>query len=377
MLKKYMKDNKGEAKLPMKDSSVSFEMSIDEGTGFLTVDAVIARTGIQKYLNSELGDEGTGIVGVYRPIEEVTDAKSIESFVNVPVTNDHPNEMVTVDNIDKYGKGSISSVNVVQLDGESALKTRLTITDKDLIADIQSGKKELSVGYENILVAKDGKYKGEDYKYIQTGIRANHVAVVDAGRCGGICSLMIDAESKKTKGVNDMKIIINGVEFEVEEALAAEIEKLKSSSKEKVDDMEEEVKESEEALDKMTAKYDSIKSEKKILTKQVNDSAGVISQEVTAKIELMTFAKECKVDVKTTDANLDIKKAIVTSFDMDIEGKSETYLDAAIDLKKVAMTDKGVRQTNALDSIKKVGDNYKSTATIDVDKIGDIEMGSK
>ncbi len=374
-IKNFLKDE-GLVTLGMKDSSVKFDMAIDEVTGFLTVDAVIARTGIQKYLNSELGDEGTGIVGVYRPVEEVTSDESLNSFINVPVTNEHPTEMVTVDNVKKYGKGSISNVNVVQLDGESALKTILTITDKDLIANIQSGKKELSVGYTNVLVQKDGTYKGEDYKYIQTDIIANHVAVVDAGRCGGICSLMLDAESNKNeKDEYNMKIIINGTEFEVEEALAAEIEKLKASS-EKMEDMEEEVKESLDralkANDKLTAKYDLLKKDTKSY-----DSVIELNDAVAQKIELITFAKDCKLDVKVTDANLDIKKAIVKSFDMDITDKSETYLDAAIDMKMVEMKDKGVRQTNALDSIKSVGTDYKPTTNIDVDAIGDKEMGAK
>jgi len=61
----------------MKDSAVSFESNIDEDTGFLHVDAIIARTGIQKYLASELGDEGDEVVGIFRPIEEVTHDDSV------------------------------------------------------------------------------------------------------------------------------------------------------------------------------------------------------------------------------------------------------------------------------------------------------------
>ena len=55
----------------VKDSSVSFTTSIDEGTGFMHVDAIIARTGIQKYLASEVGEEGNEIVGVMRLKEQV------------------------------------------------------------------------------------------------------------------------------------------------------------------------------------------------------------------------------------------------------------------------------------------------------------------
>jgi len=122
----------------MKDSAVSFESNIDEDTGFLHVDAIIARTGIQKYLASELGDEGDEVVGIFRPIEEVTHDDSVASFTNSPMTDNHPMEMVNIDNFNRYHKGSISTVNVVQLDdGETGLKTKLVITDKNLINSIK------------------------------------------------------------------------------------------------------------------------------------------------------------------------------------------------------------------------------------------------
>jgi len=372
-VKKYLNDN-GMIKVPIKDKAVKFDMLINERTGFLTVNAVIARTGIQEYFNSELGEEGTGIVGVFRPTEEVTSKKSMDSFVNVPVTDDHPSEMVTVDNIQKYSKGSISSVIVVQLDGESALQTILTITDKDLIALVQSGKKELSVGYENVLVQKEGKYKGKDYRYIQTDIFANHIAVVDAGRCGGICSLALDKKIKK--GDIAMKITIGENEYEVVEEVAEEIKRLKSAT-EKMDELEEEVKDTEESLDKMTAKYDSLKTEKKALSKKVDDSASMMNDAVSKKIDLVTFAKDCNVEVKTSDDNLEIKRAIVKSFGLDTDGKSEAYLDAAMDIRKVSTEDKSIKKANAMDSINKVGTEYKPNATLDAVAIGNRIIGGK
>jgi len=246
----------------------------------------------------------------------------------------------------------------------------LTITDKDLIADIESGKKELSVGYTNVLVQKDGTYKGEDYKYIQTDIKANHVAVVDAGRCGGICSLMLDAESNKNKKDGNMpKIKIGEDEFEVDAKVADEFKKLKASS-EKMDEVEEEVKEKEKALDKMTAKYDTLKSEKQTVEKKLNDSATMLNDAVAAKIDLVTFAKDCKVDVKLNDDNLAIKQAIVKSFDMDSVGKSETYLNAAIDMKKASIK-------AAKNSFDKVADETKDKGTkvLDAKEIGERTIG--
>ena len=372
--------------IPMgiKDAAVAFNMSIDERTGFMNVDAVIARTGIQKYLASEVGDEGNDIVGVFRPVEEVTHQESLDSFTNVPVTDNHPTEMVDIENYTKYAKGSISSINVVQLgDGITALKTQLVITDKALIESIRNGKKELSVGYENILVQKDGIHNGEKYTYVQTDIRANHVAVVDAGRCGGMCKLMIDKSSMSDNLTNEgetvMKIVINGVEFEVAEEVAAEITRLMEAVKAASEKSKDEGAEKglKEAVDKLQATVDVLTTSKAKLQTQLDNSASVVDASVEAKLAVLTMAKDAGVDVKTTDTVLAIKQAIVKSLDVDIEGKTELYLDACIDMNKKDITDAAAKRQSALDSIKKVGNEYKSTEAIDVKAIGDTEMGAE
>ena len=354
----------------MKDSATSFDMVIDGNTGFLTVDAVLARSGVQDYLSSELGEPGTGVVGVFRPPEEVRDNKSVKTFTNSPVTDNHPNEMVTVDNIKKYGKGSISSVNVVQLDGETALATKLTVTDKDLIQSNKEGKKELSVGYTCVLVQKDGTYKGKDYKYIQTNIIANHVAVVDAGRCGGICKMLVDNKIKK--GVNDMIIVIGGVEYDVPDEVAAEFKKLTASK----DEGETKEGENKEAMDKLQATVDSHVSTIATLKKDVktNDVDGVVSTLVDEKIKLIKLADNIdKVTVKVTDSNIDIKKAIVVGLGHDVTGKSEVYLDAHIDIKTVELADKETRKIAALDSHKNLDDSTKVTKTMDAAAVAELE----
>jgi len=351
--------NKKSLHVGMKDSSTSFNMYIDERTGFLKVDAVIARTGIQKYLPIELGDEGEEPIGVFRPKEEVAHPDSVASFVNVPITDNHPTEMVDIENFAKYAKGSISSVDVVQLDnGITALKTQIVITDKSLIESIKSGKKELSVGYENILVQKEGIHDGESYKYIQTDIRANHVAVVDAGRCGGVCKLMIDDSMgdkfTKDEGENVMKITINGVEFDVEEKVGAEINKLRKAVESKSEDMEEENEKLKESNDKLQASVDTLTTSKAKLQTQLDGSTDVVDTAVTAKIAILMTAKDAGVEVKTTDTVLVIKQAIAKSLDVDTTGKSEVYLDAVIDMRDKDIKAIAAKKQSALDSINKI-----------------------
>lgn len=383
--KVYLMDSKP-LHVGMKDNAVTFTTSIDDRTGFMFIDAIIARTGIQNYLAAELGDEGHETVGVFRSVDEVTAEESIRSFTNIPVTDNHPTEMVDIENYQKYAKGSISSVVVVQLDnGVTALKTRIVITDKSLIEAIKNGKKELSVGYENILVQKQGIHDGEDYSYVQTSIRANHVAVVDAGRCGGICKLMIDKSSMSdnlnNEGETVMIIKINGVEFDVAEEVAAEMEKLTEAAKaakESEDEGSEELKEKEESMDKLTATVDTLTNSNVKLKKQVSDNQSVVDTAVTAKLAILNVANDAGVEVAVTDTILVIKQAIVKSFDKDLDltGKSEIYLDAYIDSNKKLLTDAKERRQSALDSIKKVGNEYEPAKTIDADAIGEKEMGA-
>lgn len=333
---------------------------IDNVSGVLTVDAVIARTGIQKYLASELGEDGNEVVGVFRPEKEVLAQKSLDTFVNIPVTDNHPNEMVTIDNYNKYARGSISIPNVVQLEGEKALATKLTITDKDLIEAVKSGKKELSVGYTNVLVKQDGEYKGEKYSYIQTDIVANHVAVVDAGRCGAVCKMAVDSK----EGLENMKITINGKEYEVDEAVGKYIEGLKDKSKD-MEELEKEKESMDAQLTKVKAQLDVAK------TKQTNDTD--ISKMVNERVELLKMADSLgdKVACKPCMDNLTIKKLIVESMDVKTDGKSEDYLDAVIEVKKTETADRERRKQEALDSHNGAGSQVK---TIDYNSIEETEI---
>lgn len=323
----------------MKDKSIAFDMktiAIDEVTGYLTIDAVVARTGIQEYLGFEVGEDNENVINVYRPEDEVTNPKSLKSFTNIPITDNHPDELVTIENHNSYAKGSMSDVFVVQLDGEKALKTKVTITDKELIASIEEGKKELSTGYTNVLVERGGVYKDKEYKYIQTDIVANHVAVVDAGRCGSVCKLMTDKQSNSNKG-KSMLIEIDGKEYDVPDEVANEFKKLQGNSedmeaKEKeLEDMEEEVKTSKDTIQKLQAKVDATKA-------TTNDAQ--VNKLVDEKLNLLTFANDAKVEgVKPEQTPKQMKAVIVDSLGGKSEGKGETYLDAFIDLKRADIKD--------------------------------------
>jgi hypothetical protein len=143
---------------------------------------------VQTYLAGELGltdRPASALVRVYRPPEEVFAPDSMASFASVAVTDDHPAGGVTADNADQVSRGW-SSESVRQVGDH--LVADLLISSRKLIDKVAAGKSELSNGYAMRLEWKAGTSpKGETYDAIMRSITGNHIAVVDAGRCGGSC----------------------------------------------------------------------------------------------------------------------------------------------------------------------------------------------
>lgn len=104
--------------------------------------------------------------------------KLVAQLPGLPVTLPHPPGLL------KYGaKGRvIGRIDSAWLDGDAAA-VRMTITDA--VSEIESGVKELSLGYETDLDAAN----------YQRDSRADHLAVVAAARCGKTCSLRTDAST--------------------------------------------------------------------------------------------------------------------------------------------------------------------------------------
>lgn len=154
----------------------------------------IARTGWYEYLASEVGLEGGNIVKVYRSPEEVFDKKAIASFEGKIVTDNHPPELLTPETSELYTRGAMQ--NVRQSPNESdLLLADLIIYNQRLIDEIENkGKREVSCGYEYILVPND------DGTYSQTNIVGNHVAIVDSGRAGDRVAIMDSKNNQKTEG---------------------------------------------------------------------------------------------------------------------------------------------------------------------------------
>lgn len=163
--------------------------------GFLICHKVpICRIGTQKYLPSEIGEKGEGLVDVYREEDEVFALAAMASFEGKPVTDDHPPREVTPDNYGSYTKGVVQNVRRGTGDAADYVICDLVIYDAGLINKIQHGKREVSCGY-------DCKYVDNgDGTYHQADIIGNHVAIVDSGRAGKDVSIKDAMPSITTKG---------------------------------------------------------------------------------------------------------------------------------------------------------------------------------
>ena len=94
------------------------------------------------------------------------------------MTNDHPPEGVTLENIRYLQKGHAHHIRRGTGEEADLLLADLIITDPGLIeAILHEGKREISCGYMYELCEEEGKY-------VQRNIRGNHIAVVDSGRAG-------------------------------------------------------------------------------------------------------------------------------------------------------------------------------------------------
>jgi hypothetical protein len=159
--------------------------------GFVTVPAVISGVGVQKYYAGEFPrdeipeqyqDSPTREIHLLRSREEVFDGESVQSFNGLPLTNNHPPQMIDASNVKHYMVG-ISRDNTAEDKGR--LKNDLRVMDGETLSDIEGGKQGVSCGYNmTILWTPGADPQRGAYDGVQTEIRGNHIAIVDEARGG-------------------------------------------------------------------------------------------------------------------------------------------------------------------------------------------------
>ena len=145
----------------------------------------IARTGVLEYAPEEVGIEAgpDGIVTIHRAEEQVFAPEAMASFEGKPVTLEHPDEDVNPSSWRELAVGIAQNVRRGEGGQADLLLADLLITDKSAIEEVRKGLRELSCGYD-AHYEELGPGTGR-----QTGIVGNHIALVEAGRCGPRCKI--------------------------------------------------------------------------------------------------------------------------------------------------------------------------------------------
>jgi hypothetical protein len=266
---------------------------VDEKTGFLTVDAKLTRVGVFNYSDAE-----GNTWGELRAADEVFAPKSMRSFENVVLTNDHPEEFVNTTNVDQLQIGQVSNI---RREGDYMVGL-VTVTDANAIELIKSGKVELSNGYSVVAVQQSGVTDdGTSYSVLQTDIEGNHTALVDRGRAGPQCCLMLDSDAYTSPKPIAMpeetfKIKVGDAEAEVSkevhdawQAQQKELEDAKADAAKLKSDQfpPDEEKEEDEEEEKMKDSNTELRAELDMLKARADGE----SARIDARVKLVTDAQ--------------------------------------------------------------------------------------
>lgn len=320
--------------------------------GYVRAPAFATRIGVFKYRKAD-----GSLLRELRLPDEVFKKESMQTLAGVPVTMDHPREMLDSANTKPFTVGWTH--DTVERE-DKFLKTLVTVFDQGAIEALERGKTQVSCGYTCELEEKPGVFDGEEFDVIQRNIEYNHLAIVDRGRAGPSVKIHLDAadavldefETGKKGEIKMEKIMLGGKEFEVAPELAAalkahmaEMEAAKGEMDGKMKEMEAmkaekekamaDMCEQKKAMDSLQAKFDTAQAELE-KAKEVKTDEAAITEKVKARVELVrTAEKHCQGEQPKFDDMTDrqVKEAVVKSYHPTVvfDGKSDEYVNARFD----------------------------------------------
>lgn len=307
--------------------------------GYIRGTAVVTRTGVFDYLNPD----GT-IRKELRHPDDVFASESLATLAMIPVTVDHPSQLLTLDTATELSVGQTGEN--IQVDGKHVIAP-FTITNKAGIDAVNRGKRELSLGYSCDLLEESGVYNGEAYTHRQTNIQYNHLSVVDRARAGSIAVINLDgAAVQSVNQANDKKgdsqmsepvkmatVNLDGLNYDAAPEVAKALTKAQSELEQVRGDAEKTKADMQKEYDELKAKADKLKEEMDMLKEEKSDSA--IQAKVQARLGLERDA--AKLDSEAKFDGLSDKEVMIAGIkavreNFDATDKSEDYIKAAFDL---------------------------------------------
>lgn len=291
--------------------------------GMYNIDFTAMKPGVFPYYDWYLGR----IVYELKHVDDWCTEDTAGQLRQTPITNDH-HGILDASEIKQYISGLVES-GAVSTD-KQGLDGSGVIFDTNLIGAIEMGKQQCSLGFTCDVIDEIGVYDGKQYERRQINPKINHLAIVDEGRCGPEASIKMDSKEGaiqvrldeidkyiKIGGSQMKKVTIGGKEYEVEDAIAAELD----SRQAKLDQAVDEVKGLKTTIE--TTKQDTAGIEGKI-QQGVKDILGTYE-------DAKEFLPEnYKLDGKTPrDIKADAIKNVVPTFDA--KDKSDDYISARYD----------------------------------------------
>lgn len=323
---------------------------VETPEGYLHGEFPITRPGVFPYMRN-----GGSVSQVAKLPDEVFSKETIESANNKPLTNDHPNVGVDVRNFKALSVGMTDSDAHVE---DNKLVVGATITDPDMIAQVKSGKRELSIGFNADVPTESGEYGGAQYDAAQRNIKINHIAIVDRGRAGhGIsihdsAAFVMDDDSNIQGGTKMATMIIDNQSFEADQRVidaANDTKKQLVAAEALVAKLKKQLAGSEDTAASSKKEADSLKGERDALKTQLKDAQDkqldqdALDKRIDARLALQTSAARFvgdSFDFKgKTDREVKVAAIKTTNDAFDEKDKSDDYINAFYD-SAVSLADK-------------------------------------
>ncbi len=282
----------------------------------------IARTGVQVYAGDEAGQPDQELVRVFRPADSVFANDAVHSYTHLPVTLDHPPEMVTPHNWRKYAVGDTGEEFQRDQDGNVLYaRVPMMLRDAAAIQAFKEGRNQLSVGYECDLAFTPGITEdGEEYDAVQSNIRANHLAVVTNARGGEQLKIGDDGQ-RGDSAMNLKNVTVDGIECQMTDTAAALVQKT--------------IKTLNDRYEKLSDTFDAFKKKKDEDDEDCKDSIKKTEDAIKAKDAEIAVLNKKVTDAEWTPERIEdeIGKRL------DVIDKARTYLGDKLNTKGKSLND--------------------------------------
>lgn len=341
----------------------------------------------------DLGLNPDRLYYIYRPAEELI--RAADSFNNVPVTIEHPNQLDTPDTPQER----VGTTGTDTRFEAPYLVTSMKLWDKDAIEGVEnSTRRELSIFPSFFdLDITPGEFMGQAYDGVARNISGNSVALTIKGRVGAECAVGDSQDQEETlmegltdliktkfatasdsdadelaKGImelmaqHEQKEINSGDEDEEkdlkdkEERERAEREKLKKEGKDKEEQEDLEKKEYREDYERKKLEGDEEDNKmgdsaiRDLVSKAKNEALAEARREFAATREAMRTVEPVYGHVSGDSAD-DIYKAVLKQEKVNIEGVHPSAYKALVQMaihgktSKQPVGDSAEKQASAAD----------------------------